>query len=206
MASIHPDFVSLGDYCPEMKIQANYGSVENFTGSVVDGYKARKAYLSKSAAVALCEVQKEAKKKGYGLKIFDAYRPVKAVQFFLKWAQLPETNPDLKKLYYPKFTREELFKNGYIAKQSSHSRGATVDLTLFSLKEGRDVDMGSGFDYFDDISHTASKKVTAAQGKNRMILKELMEGKGFVNYAQEWWHFSFKPEPFPGQSFDFDIE
>lgn len=206
MASTHPDFVSLGDFCPEMKIQASYGTSENFTGSVVDGYKARKAYLSKTAAQALCEVQKEAKKKGYGLKIFDAYRPVKAVQFFMAWAQLPETNPDLRTLYYPKFTREELFKNGYIATQSSHSRGATVDLTLFNLQDGRDLDMGSGFDYFDDISHTASKKVTAAQRKNRMLLKALMEGKGFVNYSQEWWHYSYKPEPFPGQSFDFDIE
>lgn len=206
MASIHPDFVSLGDYCPDLKIQANYSTVENFTGSIVDGYKAKKAYLSKTAAKALCEVQKEAKKKGVGLKIYDAYRPVKAVQFFMTWAQLPETNPDLKNLYYPKFTREELFQNGYIAKQSSHSRGATVDLTLFNLKDGKDLDMGSGFDYFDDISHTDSKKVTATQRKNRMLLKTLMEGKGFVNYSLEWWHFSYRPEPFPGQSFDFDIE
>lgn len=206
MASIHPDFVSLSDVCPEMKIQANYSTKDNFTGAIVDGYKAKKAYLAKSAAKVLCEVQKDAKKKGYGIKIYDAYRPVKAVDFFISWAQLPETNPDLRNLYYPKFSREELFKAGYIAKQSSHSRGSTVDLTLFKLSDDKDLDMGSGFDYFDDISHTASNKVTAEQKKNRMLLKSMMEARGFVNFSQEWWHFSFKPEPFPGQSFNFDVE
>jgi len=206
MAQIHSDFVSLGELCPDMKIQASYSTEHNFTGSVVDGYKAKKAYMAKTPAKALCAVQKEAMKKGYTLKIFDSYRPVKAVQFFIHWAQLPESNPSIKDLYYPKFTRQELFENGYIAKQSSHSRGSAVDLTLQEIATGKDLDMGSGFDYFDDISHTASNKVTKEQMKNRMILKALMEAKGFVNFSQEWWHYSYKPEPFPGRSFDFDVE
>ena len=206
MAQLHPDFLSLGDICPDMKIQASYSTEHNFTGSVVAGYKAKKAFMAKAPAKALCEVQKAAVKKGYTLKIFDSYRPVKAVQFFMDWAQQPETNPTIKELYYPKFTRLELFENGYIAKQSSHSRGSAVDLTLQEIATGKDLDMGSGFDYFDDISHTASNKVTKEQMKNRMILKALMEAKGFVNFTQEWWHYSYKPEPFPGRSFDFDVE
>src|SRR5690606_38802381 len=129
-----------------------YSTKHNFTGSVVAGYKAQKAFMAKVPAKALCEVQKAAKKKGLTLKIFDSYRPVKAVQFFMDWAQLPEINPSIKELYYPKFTRQELFENGYIAKQSSHSRGSAVDLTLQEIATGKDLDMGSGFDYFDDIS------------------------------------------------------
>ncbi len=206
MANIHPDFVSLADECPGIKIQANYSSSQNFTGEVVAGYKAKKAYMAKGPAAVLCQVQKAALAQGLSLKIFDGYRPVKAVSFFQDWAKKPETNPELKVLYYPTFTRLELFERGFIAKQSSHSRGSAVDLTLFNVETGRDLDMGSGFDYFDDISNTDSNRITLDQRKNRMLLKELMESRGFKNFSQEWWHFSFKPEPFPEQSFDFDVE
>lgn len=206
MAHIPSGFVSLGDICPDLKIQMNYATTENFTGEVVDGYKSRKAYMAKAPAEALCAVQAQVNKLGYSLKIFDSYRPVKAVSFFQSWAKKPETNPHLKKIYYPGHTRLELFEAGYIAKQSSHSRGSAVDLTLVDLKTGLNVDMGSGFDYFDDLSHTESPKATAAQRKNRILLRELMEKSGFKNFPQEWWHFSFKPEPYPDQYFDFDIE
>ena len=97
-------------------------------------------------------------------------------------------------------------EKGFIAKQSSHSRGSAVDLTLINVETGRDLDMGSGFDYFDDISNTDSNRITAIQKTNRMMLKNLMESKGFKNFSQEWWHFSFRPEPYPDQSFDFDVE
>jgi zinc D-Ala-D-Ala dipeptidase len=206
MSAPHPDFLSLGELCPDIKIQANYSTTENFTGSIVAGYKAQKAFMAKAPAAALCEVQKAAKEKGLSLKIFDGYRPVKAVQFFQDWAKLPETNPTIKELYYPGYTRLQLFEAGFIAKQSSHSRGAAVDLTLYELKSGKDLDMGSGFDYFDEISYTDSNKVTKEQKANRMILKNLMESRGFKNFTQEWWHYSFKPEPFPERSFDFDVE
>jgi zinc D-Ala-D-Ala dipeptidase len=206
MAAPHPDFVSLSEICPDIIVQASYSSAHNFTGEIVAGYKAQKAFLAKAPAAALCEVQKAALTNGFSLKIFDGYRPVKAVEFFQLWAKKPEENPELKELYYPKFTRRELFENGYISKRSSHSRGSAVDLTLVDIKSGKDLDMGSGFDYFDDISHTDSTIVTAVQRKNRMRLKELMEEKGFKNYSQEWWHFSFRNEPFPDRSFDFDIE
>lgn len=206
MAAPHSEFVSLGDICPSMKLQINYSTENNFTGVVVKGYKAQKAYLVKGPALALCEVQKLAEAKGLSLKIFDAYRPMKAVQHFIDWAKKPEDHQGMKELYYPGFTRKQLFEKGFISPYSSHTRGAAVDLTLFDPKTGKDLDMGSPFDYFDEISSTESSLVTVAQKQNRMLLKELMEAKGFKNFAQEWWHYSFRPEPFPEQAFDFDIE
>ena len=206
MANIHPGFVSLSEFCPGIKIQASYSSAQNFTGEIVAGYEAQKVYMAKGPAEVLCRVQKAALARGLSIKIFDGYRPMKAVSFFQEWAKRPETNPELKVLYYPTFSRIELFEKGFIAKQSSHSRGSAVDLTLFSIETGRDIDMGSGFDFFDDISNTDSNRITALQKKNRMILKDLMESKGFKNFSQEWWHFSFCPESYPDQSFDFDFE
>ena len=206
MAEIPSGFISLNELCPSMKFQMNYATVDNFTGEVVDGYKAKKAFLAKAPAEALCLVQAEAQKKGLTLKIFDSYRPVKAVSFFQAWAKKPETNPQIKQLFYPSFTRLELFEQGYIAKQSSHSRGSAVDLTLAHADSGNSLDMGTAFDYFADLSHTDSPKVTEEQRKNRLLLKELMESRGFKNFSQEWWHYSFRPEPYPDQYFDFDID
>jgi D-alanyl-D-alanine dipeptidase len=205
MTNIHPDFVSLEEFCPGVKIQADYSTVLNFTGEIVPGYKAQKAFIAKAPAEALKQVQLSALGLGLSLNIFDAYRPVKAEKFFKEWAQLPESNPEMKELYYPTFTRLELFKQGFIAEKSSHTRGSAVDLTLFDLKTGQDLDMGSRFDFFDEISHTHSSLITAEQKKNRMLLKDMLELRGFVNYWKEWWHFSYKPEPFPEQYFDFDI-
>lgn len=206
MANLHPDFVSLSDACPGIIIQSNYATADNFTGEIVHGYKAQKAFMAKLPASILCEIHKDALEKGYSLKIFDSYRPVKAVQFFQDWAKRPETNPVIKKMYYPKFSRLELFDRGYIAKQSSHSRGSAVDLTLVDMKNGKELDMGSIFDYFDDLSNTDSNRITKEQRKNRMLLKDLMESRGFKNFSQEWWHYSYRPEPFPETSFDFDVE
>ena len=206
MAKIPDGFISLNDVCPSMKIQMNYATTENFTGEVVAGYKSKKAYLAKEPAEALCIVQTQALKRGLSLKIFDSYRPVKAVSFFQDWAKKPETNPQIKQIYYPGFTRIELFEQGYIAKQSSHSRGSAVDLSLVEAESGMALDMGSAFDFFHELSNTDSPKVTAEQKKNRQILRELMESNGFKNFSQEWWHYSFKPEPYPDQYFDFNVE
>lgn len=204
--TIPPSFVSLEEFCPGVIVHMSYATPDNFTGEIVAGYNARKAFLAQAPAEALKLVQKAALKEGLSLKIYDSYRPVKAVTFFQVWAQRAEDNPRIKALFYPRFTRKELFQQGYIAKQSSHSRGAAVDLTLFDLVTGLDLDMGSDFDYFDELSHTDSEKVTPEQRRNRMKLKELMESKGFKNYQHEWWHFSFRPEPFPDYYFDFDVE
>lgn len=204
--SIPQTFVSLDEYCPGAIFYMSYATAENFTGAVVTGYKARKAYLAKAPAEALGQVQKAALKLGLTLKIYDSYRPTKAVGCFQSWAQRPETNHAEKARYYPLFSRQDLFEQGYIAKQSSHSRGAAVDLSLVDVASGVELDMGSEFDYFDDLSHTDSPKANPEQRANRQKLRGLMESHGFKNYAHEWWHYSFKPEPFPTQYFDFDVE
>ncbi len=206
MAMAHPGFVSIAELCPEVKIHMNYATTENFTGEVVAGYKAKKAFMAKDPAEALCEVIADAKKIGLGIKIFDCYRPAKAVAFFQSWAKKPETNPELKRMYYPDYTREQLFELGYIASRSSHSKGSAIDLTLFDLESGRDLDMGTAFDFFGELSNTGNMGLTGGQRKNRYLLKELMEGRGFKNFSQEWWHYSYRPEPYPDTYFDFDVE
>lgn len=206
MNKMHSDFVSLEEVCPEIIIQVDYSTIHNFTGEIVPGYKATKALMARSSAEALGRVQVKALSQELSLKIFDAYRPVKAVSFFQEWAQRPETNPEIKARYYPTFSRLDLFEKEFIAKQSSHSRGSAVDLTLVDLKTGQELDMGSIFDFFHETSHTDSPLITEEQRGNRMLLKTLMGGEGFRNFFQEWWHFSIRPEPFPNQSFDFDIE
>lgn len=200
------NFISVSELCPSIKIEASYATVGNFTGEVVPGYKAVKAFITKEAGKALCKAQTIAEQQGMALKIFDGYRPVKAVTFFQHWAGREEENHEIKKIYYPKFTRQQLFEQGYIAKQSSHSRGGTLDLTLVDLKTGKDLDMGTIFDYFDEHSWTASLKVSEKQRANRQILKTIMESQGFKNFHQEWWHYSLVNEPYPDQYFDFDIE
>ncbi len=200
------DFISLSDVYPDIKIQADYSTEENFTGQIVPGYKAMKAMLANVPAKALSEVQKDARSRGLCLKIFDGYRPVKAVKFFLEWSNLPEENPELKEIYYPKYSRIELFQNGFLSEKSSHSRGCTVDLTLIDDVLGTELDMGSRFDYFDSISHTDSPLISTHQMQNRLLLKSLMEAHGFKNYSKEWWHYTYRPEPYPDQTFDFDIE
>lgn len=206
MAVVHPGFVSLSDLCPEIRIQANYSTKDNFTGGVVPGYKAAKSYLALAPAKALCKVQKEAQKMDLTIKVFDGYRPVKAVAYFQEWAKKEEDNLRVKELFYPRYTRLELFEMGFIAKRSTHSRGSAIDLTLSDPKTGLDLDMGSEFDYFDDISHTESPLITHDQLRNRMLLRDLMQSEGFKNYSGEWWHFSYRPEPYPETFFDFDIE
>jgi len=199
-------FISIAEYCPGIEVQADYSTAKNFTGSIVRGYKSKKAYFALIPAKALCKVHAAAKLRGLGLKVFDAYRPVKAVESFQEWAKLPENNHHLKELYYPRFSRLELFEKGFIAKKSSHSRGSAIDLTLYELNSGKELDMGSRFDFFDEISHTESPFITREQQNNRRLLKDLMESNGFKNFSQEWWHFSFRPEPYPDQYFDFDVE
>ena len=199
-------FVDIGQYCPSILINADYATTMNFTGGVVRGYKRVTAITSEEAVKALCLVQEEALKQNLTLKIFDGYRPAKAVAYFGEWAKLPETNLEVKELFYPKHTKLELFDLGYIAKQSSHSRGSALDLTLSDKKTGKDLDMGTRFDYFDDLSHTENGNITPLQAKNRQLLKSLMEKHGFKNFSKEWWHYSLVKEPYPHQYFDFDVE
>lgn len=205
MSNDHTEFVSLEEVCKKLIVRLDYSTELNFTGQIVPGYHVKKALLAITPAMALARVQEKALVQGFSLKIFDSYRPVKAVKFFQDWAKLPENNPYLKSKYYPKYQRLDLFELGFITKQSSHSRGCAVDLTLVDIETLLDLDMGSEFDYFDEVSHTESGLISPLQLENRMKLKDLMESEGFRNFYQEWWHFSYRPEPFPDQSFDFDI-
>jgi D-alanyl-D-alanine dipeptidase len=200
------EFVSLKELSPRLHIYVSYGRTDNFTGEIVAGYKKCNAYMVRIAAQALHLAQMRASQKGLALKIFDGYRPVKAVSFFHEWAKKPEANPHLKELYYPRFNKLQLFEEGYLALKSSHSRGSAVDLTLVEAATGQELDMGTRFDFFDDLSHTDSPRISQKQKENRMLLKGFMEEQGFKNYSQEWWHYNFKPEPFPDQYFDFDVE
>jgi zinc D-Ala-D-Ala dipeptidase len=178
--------------------------LDNFTGSVVPGYSKGEAQLSIPAHDALLKVVEDLSHHKLGLIIFDAYRPVKAVEFFLKWASMDETREDLKKRFYPDFTRTELFSKGYLAKRSSHSRGSTVDLGLWDLKEKKELDMGSEFDFFHETSHTKALGLSKPIQERRQFLCEVMSKAGFRNYAYEWWHFTLQAEPYPENYFDHD--
>ncbi|MFP5491817.1 MAG: M15 family metallopeptidase [Bacteriovoracia bacterium] len=198
-------FVSLSKECPSLIIAASYATPENFTGTVVDGYHTVDAYFSKAGAEALCAVQDELQGRGLGLKIFDAYRPLKAVKYFQTWAKIPGDIPSIKERYYPTHTKLDLFKLGYIATESSHSRGSAVDLTIVN-ENGIELDMGTIFDFFHERSHTHTAGLTEEQKSNRELLLDVMKRHGFKNYSQEWWHFSLVKEAFPGKSFDFNID
>ncbi len=204
MTSIHPGFVSVSESCPGIRLAASYATSDNFTGVVVPGYTAQVVLVSRALAQMLSLAQREAEALGLGLKIFDGYRPVKAVTFFQEWAQRPEDNLRLKERFYPEYTRSELFERGFISTRSSHSRGAAVDLTLV-MPSGVELDMGTEFDYFHERSFTDSPLISSSARDNRRQLEEVMVKAGFRNYSQEWWHFSLRAEPFPEQYFDFDV-
>jgi zinc D-Ala-D-Ala dipeptidase len=200
------DFIFLDVLEESLKVTASYATLDNFTGTIIPGYKSQRAMLAKAPARALCRAHKMAMNLGFGLNIFDGYRPVKAVNYFKDWSFFEENNFSLKERFYPNFTRRELFEKGFISLESAHSRGSAVDLTLYEIETNQNLDMGGEFDYFHDISSTFTNLINNEQMQNRMILKNIMEQNGFTNYSQEWWHFSFVNEPYSDQYFDFDIE
>ena len=199
------DFVYLLDLEPSIKIELRYFSNNNFIGQPIDGYHRSTIIVSKPTALALQKVQNDLEKKGLGLKIFDAYRPQQAVNHFVRWAKVLNDTL-MKQSYYPDVPKSELFKRGYIASKSGHSRGSTVDLTLIDLDTGNELDMGSPYDFFGVQSHPFYKKITDKQRKNRMLLRRLMLKNGFKPYENEWWHFTLRDEPFPNQYFDFPVK
>ncbi|MCR4671876.1 MAG: M15 family metallopeptidase [Lachnospiraceae bacterium] len=195
-------FVLLSDYIPGIVQEIRYYSTYNFVGERVDGYEEPVALMTKEAAPALKTVANEVNVQGYRLKIFDAYRPVKAVRHFVLWG-IEDLDLRMKPYFYPDLEKQELFRQGYIASQSSHSRGSTVDLTLLDMRTGKEVDMGSPFDLFSEISHPDSRLVTDEQYENRMFLQNAMTRNGFVPIDCEWWHFTLKDEPYPDIYFEF---
>lgn len=197
-------FVLLADYVPSVIQEIRYYSTFNFIGERIDGYEEPCALLTKEAARALKEVSNQMIVKGYRLKIFDAYRPARAVKHFVLWG-IEDLDLRMKPYFYPELEKQELFRQGYIAKLSSHSRGSTVDLTLFDMKTGQELDMGSPFDLFSEISHPDNKSVTEKQYNNRMLLQNAMTRSGFVPIGCEWWHFTLADEPYPETYFDFPV-
>lgn len=198
------DFVLLSDHVPGIVQEIRYYSTYNFVGDRIDGYEEPVAILSKEAARALKGVANEANAMGYRLKIFDAYRPARAVRHFVFWG-IEDLDLRMKPFFYPQLEKQVLFQRGYIAKESSHSRGSTVDLTLLDMGTGKEVDMGSPFDLFDPISHPDCREVTDEQYDNRMLLQNLMVRAGFEPIDCEWWHFTLRDEPFPDTYFDFPV-
>ncbi len=198
------DFVLLSDYVPGIVQEIRYYSTYNFVGDRIDGYEEPVAILSKEAARALKGVANEANAMGYRLKIFDAYRPARAVRHFVFWG-IEDLDLRMKPFFYPQLEKQVLFQRGYIAKESSHSRGSTVDLTLLDMGTGKEVDMGSPFDLFDPISHPDCREVTDEQYDNRMLLQNLMVRAGFEPIDCEWWHFTLRDEPFSETYFDFPV-
>ena len=197
-------FVLLSDYVPGIIQEIRYFSTFNFVGDRIDGYEEPCALLTKEAARALREVSNEAAVHGYRLKIFDAYRPACAVRSFVMWG-IEDLDLRMKPFFYPELEKQVLFREGYIASQSSHSRGSAVDLTLLDMTTGKEVDMGSPFDLFSEVSHPDYPGVTGEQYANRMFLQNMMVRHGFQPIHCEWWHFSLKNEPYPNTYFEFPV-
>ena len=197
-------FVSLAEAVPDAILEIRYYSTYNFVGERIDGYEQPCAMLTKEAAAALKSASDDAVRRGYRLKIYDAYRPQRAVAHFMRWAR-DAGDTRMKYCFYPNLVKSELFERGYIAEKSGHSRGSTVDLTLFDMKTGREVDMGGTFDWFGEESHPDYKGVTEKQYANRKLLREIMTSHGFKPLEEEWWHFTLANEPYPDTYFDFPV-
>ena len=186
-------------------IDLKYKGVDNFTSHVVPGYHDNILLLTEPAAKALINAQHDFNHLGLCIVVFDAYRPQKAVDYFVEWTKR-NNDTITKSKYYPGLKKWELLDQGYIASKSGHSRGSTVDVGLVYLPSGKPLDMGTIFDFFGESSWTESKSVSDIQYKNRQLLKGIMEKHGFFNFKKEWWHFTLKNEPFKNQYFNFDIE
>ena len=197
-------FVLLGDFVPGIVQEIRYYSTYNFIGDRIQGYEEPVALLSREAARALKDVAGEVNAQGYRLKVFDAYRPASAVRHFVRWG-IEDLDLRMKPYFYPELEKQSLFKEGYIASKSSHSRGSAVDLTLLDMSTGKEVDMGSPFDLFSELSHPDCKAVTPEQYDNRMFLQSAMKRNGFAPIDCEWWHFSLADEPWPDTYFEFPV-
>ena len=200
------DFIDLKELMPNLRSDLRYFGSNNFVGAPIEGYNAPKVLLTKDAANALKKVQDELERLGFGLLVYDAYRPQRATDHFTKWAE-DDVDTSTKLEYYPNINKKDLFSKGYISTKSGHSRGSTVDLTIVSLKTKQILNMGSPYDLFDEISSTEhTSSISKNQHSLRLLLKRRMEKHGWQSYSQEWWHFTLKDEPFPNTYFDFPIE
>ena len=202
--NLEKGFVYLKEIDDSIIVNLKYYSNQNFTGKFVDGYHSNTAILTKESALALSNAQDDFNKLGYSLILYDAYRPQRAVDFFVQWSK--NLNDTInKRIYYPNIKKSELFELGYIAYKSGHSRGSTVDVSLIEISTNKVLDMGTIFDYFGVESHTFFDDISEKQKSNRLILYEIMSNNGFKNYSKEWWHFTLKNEPYQ-KYFDFLVK
>lgn len=202
-----PAFVDAGEIVPGLVVEMRYAGEHNFVGRRIDGYRRRLCLLTGQAAKALAEVQRDLAEDALGLKVFDCYRPSRAVTHFVRWAENLADERG-KAEFYPDVNKRDLFKDGYIAARSSHSRGSTVDITLVRLEDGQpaaELDMGTPFDFFSKRSWLEDKSVNAQAQANRALLAAAMAKRGFKPYDQEWWHYTLAEEPFPDTYFDFPV-
>ena len=198
-------FVYVKAQIPDIKLDIRYARSNNFIGKPVNAYNKSVAILAKQATDALEKVQKDLMAEGFCLKIFDAYRPQTAVNHFIEWAKKPDDTLTKQK-FYPDVAKKDLFQLGYIATKSGHSRGSTVDLTIIDVATEKELDMGSSYDFFSDISHHSTDKITKEQKANRSLLKRIMIKNGFRPYPEEWWHYTLRNEPYPETYFDFPVQ
>lgn len=205
LAQLPKGFVYVDEIIPDIQLELRYCLNNNFVGQPVDGYNAEVCILTRPAAFALKKVQEALKKDDMSLKVFDAYRPQQAVNHFSKWAK--DVNDTLmKQQFYPKVDKRNLFRDGYIASKSRHSSGSTIDLTIVDLKTGKELDMGTPYDYFGEASWYLHEDLTEEQKANRKLLHNIMNTHGFRHYPKEWWHFTLRGEPYKNQYFNFPVE
>jgi zinc D-Ala-D-Ala dipeptidase len=197
-------FVFVDEFVPGIRWDAKYATWDNFTGKPVDGYLANRIVGTRALCAALERAQEKAASLGFGLLLWDGYRPQRAVDCFLRWSAQPEDGRT-KLRHYPNIDRPEMFEKGYVAAKSGHSRGSTVDLTLYHVATGELAPMGGDHDLMDPISHHGATGITRAEARNRQYLCSIMGSCGFSSYDCEWWHYTLKDEPYPDTYFDFLI-
>ncbi|MGI6575349.1 MAG: M15 family metallopeptidase [bacterium] len=198
-------FVYLDEIIADAIYDVRYYTDNNFLGCKVDGYMVPRVILTVEAANALAHVAEEFRAQGLVLKIFDGYRPQQAVNHFVKWVADVD-DQKMKAQFYPDVDKKDLFRLNYIAQKSGHSRGSTVDLTLADANTKVELDMGSGFDFFGEISHHNTDLISHRQRQNRKLLKEAMVRHGFKPFPEEWWHYTMAAEPYPDTYFDFPVK
>ncbi|GAB3813022.1 D-Ala-D-Ala dipeptidase VanX [Micromonospora zhanjiangensis] len=198
-------FAFVDELVPGIRWDAKYATWDNFTGKPVDGYAVNRIVGTRELCAALERAQEKAAALGFGLLLWDGYRPQRAVDCFMRWSEQAEDGRK-KARHYPNIDRPQMFEQGYVAAKSGHSRGSTVDLTIYDLATGELVPMGGDHDLMDPISHHGASGVAPEEAKNREHLCSIMEGCGFSRYDYEWWHYTLKDEPYPDTYFDFPIE
>jgi D-alanyl-D-alanine dipeptidase len=197
-------FLFLDEVLSGVRWDAKYATWDNFTGAPVDGYEVNRIVGSRALANALLGAKTHAAARGFGLLLWDGYRPQRAVNRFVEWSAQPEDSRT-KERFYPNIDRAEMFTSGYVARRSGHSRGSAVDLTLYRLDTGHLAAMGGGHDLMDERSHHGAPGVSASEARNRQMLCSIMEQNGFERYDCEWWHYTLIDEPYPDTYFDFPI-